>query len=252
MVDIQVNDLLYKNVKLIFFDKDGTLTNSNTFWSAVIKLRARALCDSLSLPDHYYDSLVFTMGLNEHTNKLLPKGPIAIKSRAEVIDIVHSFLKEHFPQVSLTDIRSCFDHVQNQFQKSSIQYINPIPTAVSKVKLFNSIGLKLVLLTSDSIANANLALNQLDIFSCFHLVIGRDSGFGNKVTGQSAQYACNELSIPPLNSIAIGDAPTDFYMAQNANLAGSILTATGQIPFNDLKTFSSSTIENLDNITLHY
>ena len=61
----------------------------------------------------------------------------------------------------------------------------------------------------------------------------RDSGFGDKTTGQSALHICKEFNLLPNQVITIGDAPADF-MAKNANLKGSILVDSGQISLDKL------------------
>ena len=74
----------------------------------------------------------------------------------------------------------------------------------------------------------------LDLGGYFDLIIGGDSGFDNKSKGFSSKYACKELGISAKNTISIGDAFADFEMAENANLKGCILVATGQIPMERL------------------
>ena len=45
------------------------------------------------------------------------------------------------------------------------------------------------------------------------------------------------MNIENKNVICIGDTPIDHEMAKNANLKGSILVESGQIPLNTFKFF---------------
>ena len=57
------------------------------------------------------------MGLNIQTNKLLPVGPIALKSRTEVINNVLVFLKSINYSLNFQYIDNLFIEVNNDFFK---------------------------------------------------------------------------------------------------------------------------------------
>ena len=82
----------FRDIELIVFDKDGTLTDAHVFWAEVIRRRAAALVRHFDLTQNETAQLCQIMGLNVATGKLLPKGPIAIVSRDSVIEIVIEFL----------------------------------------------------------------------------------------------------------------------------------------------------------------
>ena len=81
------------------------------------------------------------------------------------------------------------------------------------------------------------------------MVLGGDSGFGNKSEGNSAIYVNKNFKLNPNQVITIGDAPTDNQMAKNANLQGSILVATGQISLIELLKINKFSINNLSELT---
>ena len=59
------------------------------------------------------------------------------------------------------------------------------------------------------------------------------------------------MNIENKNVICIGDTPIDHEMAVNANLKGSILVESGQIPLNSLLIFSKHCVKNLSEIVIH-
>ena len=81
-------------IKGIIFDKDGTLTNSNIFWSEIIKRRSLEIINFTKLDVSHFSYLCKIMGLDLESNLLLPEGPIALKSRKEVIRILSLNLKK--------------------------------------------------------------------------------------------------------------------------------------------------------------
>ena len=93
MIRIKSNNFVLDSIKGVIFDKDGTITDSHRYWSKIIKMRAALIMNRNKINRKYYPDLCKSMGLNIQTNKLLPSGPIALKSREEVINNVLVFLK---------------------------------------------------------------------------------------------------------------------------------------------------------------
>ena len=83
------------------------------------------------------------------------------------------------------------------------------------------------------------------------IIIGGDSKYGDKTNGQSSIFACEYLNSNPKNVICIGDTYSDYLMAKNAGLKGSILVATGQIPLSILSKYTKYAISSLKDISMH-
>jgi phosphoglycolate phosphatase len=109
-------------------------------------------------------------------------------------------------------------------------------------------GVKIGLVTSDSMINAEYALKVMDIIDYFSCIIGHENGRGSKETGIPAITAMNSIESFCDNTIVIGDAPIDLQMAKNANLKAGILVASGQIPYDMLKIESEYVARNMREI----
>ena len=57
-----------KGIKGIIFDKDGTLTNSNIFWSEIIKRRSLEIINFTKLDVSHFAFLCKIMGLDLESN----------------------------------------------------------------------------------------------------------------------------------------------------------------------------------------
>ena len=130
------------------------------------------------------------MGLNISNNKLLPEGPIAIESRSEVINKIISHLETKNLQIKNTYFEDIFRNIHLKFSKEADKFIVPISPALKLVNVLKNFNVKLFLITSDTKHNAEKAISFLNINNQFDIVIGGDSGFGDKKSGSSCQYIC--------------------------------------------------------------
>ena len=82
------------------------------------------------------------------------------------------------------------------------------------------------------------------------MVIGGDSGFGDKKLGHSCKHICKKHNLNNKKVISIGDAPVDNEMAINGNLKASILVESGQIEIKNLSKSSKFCVYDLSEIKI--
>ena len=253
MVDIlnEKRTILFENISCIIFDKDGTLTDSDIFWGEIIKRRTEAIINNFNLDRNHYPFIARSMGLDLEKNRLLPEGPIALKSRKEVISSLHKNLIELDENIKIEAITDLFLNVHEDFKMDSYRFIKPIKSACDFARNCKKHNLRIVLISSDTYNNCLSSLRQLNLQNVFDIVIGGDSGFGNKEDGNSAKYICEYFNLIPNEVITIGDAPSDYMMSVSADLRGTILLETGQIPFNSLNRLNGNCYSSLSEIILN-
>ena len=250
MIIIKSNNFVLDSIKGVIFDKDGTITDSHKYWSKIIKMRAALIMNRNKINRKYYPDLCKSMGLNIQTNKLLPVGPIALKSREEVINNVLVFLKSVNYSLNFQSINNHFIEVNNDFSKISNDYIKPIKPCINLIHKLHQLKVKLSIVTSDTTQNAELVCEKLKISSCFDFIIGGDQKTKNKSSGEPAIHACRLMDLDTKDIICIGDALMDFEMSENAKLKGSILVASGQIPLENLLKYSKNCVGSLSEIKI--
>jgi len=95
-------------------------------------------------------------------------------------------------------------------------------------------------------------MQHIGLIDCFDLIIGGDSGQGDKSSGKPAKFACSQLGLEAKNVIAIGDAPMDNDMALKSNLVGSLLVQSGQIPIDSLAKITDYSVKSLSEVSLSF
>ena len=245
------SELKIKDIEGVIFDKDGTLTDSNFYWSEIIKRRASEIIKVLNIDENYFLYLCNSMGLDLKNNKLFEKGPIAIKSRDEVISEIINSLKLiniHVEKIFISDI---FRKVHETFRNDLQNFIKPINSAYKFACQCKKNNLKMALITSDTEYNAISSIKKIGLLEKFEIVIGGDSKFGNKTNGNSARFICESFNLPPKKVIAIGDAPSDYLMSKKAGLNSVILVESGQVPILKLKNLSKYSVTSLSEVIIN-
>ena len=75
-------EILLDNIKVVIFDKDGTLIDIHHYWSSMIKIRASLValkCFNNNGKDRIQNHLIDIMGVNLETYKMKPDGPVGVK-----------------------------------------------------------------------------------------------------------------------------------------------------------------------------
>ena len=96
MVKIITDNFFIDNIKLVVFDKDGTIFDLHKYWSFVITERAKyfSLLVSDINKNVIIDELVNSMGMVKD-GKLSKNGPVGVKSRSYIIEVVYQIVKRY-------------------------------------------------------------------------------------------------------------------------------------------------------------
>jgi len=238
------------NIETILFDKDGTFIDLHFFWGQMTELRVNTIINKFSLPENLFDTLCENLGYNTNTKKMIPNGITALYSRSKIIDIFNIDLKKHGLNLTNQELEQIFDDVSNEFYKNMQKYTKPINEAISFIKDLHKFKIKTGIVTSDSKESTMLTLKQFNWESLFDVVIGRESSPEPKESGIPTKLALELLQANPTSTIMIGDAPTDFISAINADIERTILVATGQVPLSQLKNHSPYTVKSLNELEI--
>ena len=160
MISFVTQDWIIENIDAVLFDKDGTFIDLHTFWGKMTELRASAVIDFYNINPQCFNKICQYLGYDIYSKKMLKDGITALYSRSKIVQIFASCLLDLGVYATKEEITQIFDNVSDIFNRDIENYIVPIETAISFIKELKELGLKVGIVTSDSIVSTNLAIEH--------------------------------------------------------------------------------------------
>lgn len=213
---ISCKNTKFINIKAIFFDKDGTLENSQTFLRELGIKRARLI--DAQIPG-IGEPLLMAFGIQDDI--LDPTGLMAVGSRQENEIAAAAYIAETgrswFEAKEIA--RNAFEEA-NKYLPRTAESSPLFVGSLEILKYLADAGLKLGILSADSTAGVKAFVECHRLTPYIQLTMGSD--FGNKPDPELFIRACRALEVEPVHTLMIGDARGDIEMAKAAGAAGTI------------------------------
>lgn len=248
MVSLKSQKWQIDNIETVLFDKDGTFIDLHYFWGKMTELRVLELIRRYNLSTDLLEKICLFLGYDIISKKMLSDGITALYSRVKIIEIFKRNLEEIGLFVTEEDLTELFDDVSQVFYKEIEKYTKPIAEAVEFIKILKKYGVKLGIVTSDSVESTKLTIKNFHWEDLFDVVIGRESSKETKESGVPTRMALEVLKSNPSTTVMIGDAPMDSISAKNAGINKTILVATGQLGIQELENSSRYVLESLKDL----
>lgn len=245
MIKIVSKNWTIDNIETVLFDKDGTFIDLHYFWGKMTEMRVLEIIKRFNLSKSHLCPFCEYLGYDIKTKKMLSDGITALYSRIKIIEIFKKKLEEAAVFAEESEIAEIFDFVSSEFYKEIEKYTQPIEEAIEFIKVLRNMGIKVGIVTSDSVESTNLTIQNQGWENLFDVIIGRESTPEPKESGVPTKIALEKLNSTPERTIMIGDAPTDYISAKNAGINNTILVATGQISAEELFKTSPYVLESL-------
>ena len=228
MVNIEVNNKTIPNIKLLIFDKDGTLIDLYVYWSGMLTLRSNIICERLGIPfEPHKINLLEVMGIDTLQEQIKPEGPVGLLPRK----VVQKAAEDYLSSIGQKEVEKvCFDSFA-EADKLSLEkldaLIKPIDGLFNMVNTLIENNCYLAIATTDKKERAELCLDTLGLKKDFTFIFGADQVNKSKPDPEMIHLILEQSKVSPQNAVMVGDALTDVAMGINAGLAASIGVCTG-------------------------
>lgn len=204
-----LNYLTGNNIKVLIFDKDGTLTDTSTLWfePTILVLDELVNRNEMNLTNAEHDELFDRLGITE--TDIIENSVIASGSVRDMLEVLNEF--------RTIDIEENYDFVVQYFadyilsHPEKIKTLGQVKSALSELK---EEGYRIALVTNDSRLPAEAVLKVAGIGELFDFV-GTTDEFPSKPAMDSLYAIQNQFGISFNEMIYIGDSTVDEEFARN-------------------------------------
>jgi phosphoglycolate phosphatase len=248
MATVTIPGHRFAGIRLVIFDKDGTLMELHHYWTEMCKFRVNLVAERFPVTPEQKDAMLLAMGVDIAQKKLLPDGPVGIKKREVVMQAAVDYLASIGYPDTKAACHQVFEEVDIRSAEMLRQIVIPIPGAKEVVGNLVASGCKIAIATTDRSGRAALAMQEMGLGGEIDLVIGADRVSETKPNPEMIFQILKTLKITKDQALMVGDAITDIEMGNHAGLAGTIAVLTGQTPKEILKKNTPFVISSVADI----
>lgn len=247
-MNLKLDGYVIEDIRLVIFDKDGTLIDLYNYWAQMIDLRARLICHQLGLGKAHKKTLIYEMGVDQKRKRLRPEGPVGVKSREVVLQSAIDYLSSVGHTGSDNLCFSVFEEVDRTSTDDLKRYIKPIIGATDLINMLSTNNCKIAIATTDRAARGKLAMEFLGLADKIDSIVGADMVTKTKPNAESIYTILDILKIDKSNAVMVGDALTDVQMGVNAGLKASIGVLSGLAGEGELSKITKYVVDSVADI----
>ncbi|MBH8564519.1 HAD family hydrolase [Nostoc sp. CENA67] len=215
MATIKCRNIIFNNIQAIFFDKNGTLEDSEAYLRSLGQKAARLI--DAQIPG-IGEPLLMAFGINSNT--LDPAGLISVASRRETEIAAAAYIAETGRGwfESLKIARQALDEAEKYIGKT------PVPLFAGSLEILKTLsvaGIQLGIISAATTAEVNDFVIHHHLSDYIQVQIGVDDG-PSKPDPVLFLQACQALGVEPGATLMVGDSVGDMQMGRNAIAAGCI------------------------------
>ena len=204
-----LNYLTGNNIKVLIFDKDGTLTDTSTLWfePTILVLDELVNRNEMNLTNAEHNELFDRLGITETV--IIENSVIAAGSVRDMLEVLNEF--------RTIDIEENYDFVVQYFAEYILSHPEKIQTLGNVERALGNLrekGYIIALVTNDSRLPAEAVLKVAGIGELFDFV-GTTDEFPSKPATDSLYAIQSKFGVSFDEMIYIGDSTVDEEFAKN-------------------------------------
>ena len=166
------------------------------------------------------------MGIDLESKRMKAEGPVGIKPRGFIIDVVLDIMKKYEHDYTKEMVVNVFKEVDIYSKTQLKKIVKALPDVERVLKELNDRGVKIGIATTDLTERAVLAMESLELDEYFDEIVGADLVENAKPSADLVLYFLKKYNLNKREVIVIGDSMADLGMAKSA-LCQFIAVKTG-------------------------
>ena len=224
MADIQIGEMIYPDIELIIFDKDGTLIDLQPLWGKQVRIWAGRLLEE-GLPKTAAQQFFKTVGFDDRTNLILPDSPLAVAPMEPLVALTAGvFYQYGRPWPAAEELARRLLTIDEEQLLSETRPLGPITATINALA---AAGVQIAIATNDDRQPTLAVLPVLGIEVHIAAVVCGDDPIPNKPDPAGFFHICSRLDAQPAKTIMVGDSGSDMIFGRRAGAAACIGIDTG-------------------------
>jgi len=237
--------------RLIILDKDGTIIAFDQLWQRWFKLLLKHLGNDLDVSGAHGCTVAAILGYDPETGTWDPRGPLTIASTSELTVLLAGLLYAQQGmgwEEAITQVRTAEHRARAALPLKEL--VRPIGDVAGTLADWHAKGMRLALATTDQRDLTMRSLAYVGLDSLFDAIVCGDDGIPLKPAPDMALQLCARLSIPPGETVIIGDTAADIAMAQEAGAMAAIGVLSGAGTAEDLARYTDLIVPDIHHVEI--
>jgi phosphoglycolate phosphatase-like HAD superfamily hydrolase len=228
-------------IDLIVFDKDGTLISFEAMWVGW----ARALGTRLELATRrpVAGDIFATIGFDPVASRILPRGPLAVATMAEIEQLIGAVLRRWCPSVSAA--RRIL--AEAWFEPDPVADALPLADLAAVLGAIRKSGRRIAVATTDDRRPTQATLVGVGIADLVDVIVCGDDDGPTKPEPAALVGVATRLETRIDRTAMVGDTPADLTMARLAG-ARAIGVTSGVASHADLEPTADAILGTIDDL----
>lgn len=201
---------MLSGLRLVIFDKDGTLIHFDAMWAGWVADLAWRLEAACGRPVR--EPLFQALGFDAASGRVLAHGPLAAMPMARLRDLTVAVLRDAglSPEAAESAMAAAW-HAPDP-----VALARPLADLPALFRELRACGIKIAIATSDDRAPTEATLAGLGVAHFVDALVCADDGVPVKPAPDMALKICDLTGVPPPQAVVVGDSVADLQMGRAA------------------------------------
>ena len=237
-------------VRLIVFDKDGTLFDFHHLWSTWSARLLRLVVTGRDDEERLYQTLCESLGYDTHTDRVLHDSPLSVAPTADLpLTIATVLYGQGFGWTEATNLADqALERRGSELDLAAA--VRPIGDIAGLFRRLRQAGISIAVVTTDERLITEPMLELGGIADMVDFIACSDDGLPIKPAPDAVLAACKHTGIAPLETIVVGDNAADMQMGRRAGVRLCVGVLSGGAGAGDLESHADVVLVSIHDIVV--